>query len=58
MLANIQDILVISTPEDIHNYEKLLGDGSNFGLNLAICRAVITRRSGAGVYHREKIYWK
>ena len=34
MLANIQDILVISTPEDIHNYEKLLGDGSNFGLNL------------------------
>lgn len=34
MLANIQDILVISTPEDIQNYEKLLGDGSNFGLNL------------------------
>ena len=25
---------MISTPEDIHNYEKLLGDGSNFGLNL------------------------
>ena len=34
MLAGIQDILVISTPEDIHNYEKLLGDGLNFGLNL------------------------
>ena len=34
MLAGIQDILVISTPEDLPNFQKLLGDGSSFGLNL------------------------
>jgi len=34
MLADIQDILIISTPEDLPNYKKLLGDGSNFGIRL------------------------
>jgi glucose-1-phosphate thymidylyltransferase len=33
MLANIRDILIISTPEDINSYERLLGDGSNLGLH-------------------------
>lgn len=32
MLAGIQEILVISTPEDISGYRRLLGDGSDFGL--------------------------
>jgi glucose-1-phosphate thymidylyltransferase len=32
MLAGIKDILIISTPEDTPVYEKLLGDGSTFGL--------------------------
>lgn len=35
MLAGIQDILVISTPDDLPSYQKLLGDGSGFGVNLA-----------------------
>ncbi len=35
MLAGIRDILIISTPEDIHLYEDLLGDGQQLGLNLA-----------------------
>ena len=35
MLAGIQEILVISTPDDLPNYQKLLGDGSDFGVNLA-----------------------
>ena len=34
MLAGIKDILIISTPEDLPSYEKLLKDGSQFGLNL------------------------
>ena len=34
MLAGIRDILIISTVEDLPSYQKLLGDGSKFGLNL------------------------
>ncbi len=34
MLAGIKDILIISTPHDLPNFKKLLGDGSNFGINL------------------------
>lgn len=34
MLAGIRDILLISTPEDIAGYQRLLGDGSEFGVNL------------------------
>ena len=35
MLAGIKDILVISTPQDIDSYKKLLGDGSSFGLTFS-----------------------
>ena len=35
MLAGIMDILIISTPEDLPNFERLLGDGSRFGLRLS-----------------------
>lgn len=35
MLAGIRDILLISTPEDISSYQRLLGDGSDFGINLS-----------------------
>ena len=34
MLAGIQEILIISTTEDLPNFEKLLGDGSKLGLKL------------------------
>jgi glucose-1-phosphate thymidylyltransferase len=34
MLAGIRDILVISTPQDTSRFEELLGDGSQFGINL------------------------
>ncbi len=34
MLADIQDILIISTPDDIDGYKRLLGDGASFGVNI------------------------
>lgn len=34
MLAGIRDILIITTPEDRPQFERLLGDGSQFGINL------------------------
>ncbi len=35
MLAGIKDILIISTPHDLPNFKKLLGDGSSFGIKLS-----------------------
>jgi len=35
MLAGIKDILIISTPTDLPNFERLLGDGSRIGLRLS-----------------------
>ena len=35
MLAGIRDILILSTPRDLPNFERLLGDGSDFGIQLS-----------------------
>ena len=35
MLAGIKDILIISTPHDLPNFERLLGNGRQFGINLS-----------------------
>ena len=35
MLAGIREILIITTPEDIESFKRLLGDGSTFGVELS-----------------------
>ncbi len=35
MMAGIRDVLIISTPKDLPNFERLFGDGSGLGLNLS-----------------------
>ena len=35
MLAGIRDILIITTPEDMASFQRLLGDGSQFGIRLS-----------------------
>jgi len=35
MMAGIKEILIISTPQDLPNFEKLFGDGSNLGIKLS-----------------------
>lgn len=38
LLAGIRDILVITTPHDAHSFERLLGDGSRFGVSITFAR--------------------
>ena len=58
MLAGIRDILVISTPADLPNFERLLGDGSRYGVCALLRRAAQPRRPGPGVHHRRRVHWR
>ena len=51
MLAGMREILIISTPEDLPCFRKLLGDGSQYGIELTLCRAAEPGRPRPSVHH-------
>ena len=56
MLAGIRQILLISTPEDIGNFERVLGDGSQIGISITYAVQPQPWWSGPGLSDRPAIY--
>ena len=52
MLAGIREVLLISTPDDIKNFERVLGDGSHVGLSIDYAVQPNPGRSGPGLPNR------
>ena len=56
MLGGMRDILVISTPQDLPAFERLLGDGTPVGAVALLRGAALARRAGPGVPHRPRLH--
>ena len=54
MMAGIRDILIITTADDAPGFHRLLGDGSDFGVEPQLRGAGSARRAGAGLRHRRR----
>ena len=52
MMAGIRDILIITTPEDIDNFKKLLGDGSQWGISLSYVSQLVKKIGRASCRER------
>ncbi len=50
ILAGIRDILIITTPHDADQFQRLLGDGSRFGGEPELRPAAFTRWAGTGLH--------
>ena len=55
MLAGIREILLISTPDDIGNFERLLGDGHRLGIEIRYAVQPKPEGLAAGLHHRPRI---
>jgi glucose-1-phosphate thymidylyltransferase len=55
MLAGIRDVLVISTPHDTPRFSELLGDGSQWGMNIELRGTTQPRWPGASLHHRARV---
>jgi dTDP-glucose pyrophosphorylase len=58
MLAGMRDVLVISTPQDTPRFQQLLGDGSQWGMNLQYAVQAEPGRFGTGIHHWRQIRWQ
>ena len=56
MMAGIREVLVITTPQDADQFERLLGDGSQWGIEISLRRAAEPRRARPGVRHRRRLH--
>ena len=58
MLASIKEVLIISTPEDTPQYERLLGDGSRLGMKFSYKIKGNSERSCRCFYSWGRIHWE
>ena len=56
MMAGIREVLVITTPDDQAQFQRLLGDGSQWGIETHLRRAAQPRRPRPGLHHRCRLH--
>jgi glucose-1-phosphate thymidylyltransferase len=58
MMAGIREILIISTPQDLPTFKKLLGDGTKLGCSFSYEPQPKPEGLASGICYWREIYWK